>query len=258
MNILGVDIGGTGIKAALVDTERGELVSERIRIPTPASLMPNDVIPAVLDVIKQFNYQGPIGLGFPAVVANGVPVTSFTARGITEWISYPVQERLSQLTGCPVTVLNDADAAGLAEMRFGAGRDKLGTVILLTLGTGIGSAVFINGHLLPNTEFGRIYLKGHIAYVEQYAAESVRIEQDIKWKEWAERLDQLLLYLEMIFTPSLFIIGGGAIKKQEKFLPRLTVRTPLVAAQFANQAGIVGAALAARAAIQTNHLSAAL
>ncbi len=245
-HILGIDIGGTGIKSALVDLEAGKLVSRRHRVLTPESRQPADVLAATAEAVHHFHqYQGPIGVGFPAVIVGGCPKTPFSAYQVTSWLDYPVADKLAEMTGCPVTVLNDADAAGLAEMRFGAGRGVRGLVILLTLGTGIGSGVFYEGVLVPNTEFGHMYLKNRPNVAEFYASERARIERKLKWREWAVELDAYLLHLVRIFTPDLFIIGGGVSQDFEKFVRYLTVNTPLVPATLGNHAGIIGAALAA-------------
>lgn len=245
MAILGVDIGGSGIKGALVDTEKGELITERFRIPTPESLMPEDVMPVIIELINQFpDYDGPVGMGYPAVVQKGVPRTPFTAHQIMEWVGYPVADKVSGMIGRPVTMLNDADAAGIAEMRFGAGRGQDGVVIVYTLGTGLGSAMFTNGHLVPNCEFSALYLQGHDQFAEWYMAASAKEREGLKWKAYAARLDEYLHHVERVFSPSLVIIGGGISKKHEKFLPRLTVGYPVVPAVLRNQAGIVGAAMA--------------
>ena len=245
MKVLGVDIGGSGIKGALVDVEKGEMVSERFRIDTPSSRMPEDVLPVVRDVVAHFDYDGPIGVGFPAVVVDGRPLTPFTAHEIEEWVGYGVSAEIARLTGCPTTLINDADAAGIAENAFGAGRDASGTVILLTLGTGIGSAVFVDNKLVPNTEFGKIYLQDRKKVSEQYISAAARERREMGWDEWAEEFDEYLRYLEWLFTPSLFILGGGVSKKHDKYVPLLTTRAPVVPAELRNHAGIIGAAMAA-------------
>jgi polyphosphate glucokinase len=246
MNILGIDIGGSGIKGALVDTDTGQLLGERHRIPTPESLLPGDVLAAVVQLIAQFDhYDGPIGVGFPAVVVNGTPRTPFTAHHIQEWVGFPVAAHLREQLNRPVTMLNDADAAGIAEMRFGHGQGEKGVVIILTLGTGIGSAVFSDGHLIPNTEFGRLYLPGRKKRVELYAAGDVRKRKNLSWEAYAARLDALLKYIDILFSPRLIIVGGGISKEHELFLPLLTVQTRVEPAELRNQAGIVGAAMAA-------------
>jgi len=246
MNVLGVDIGGSGIKGALVDPQRGQLVSERHRIPTPESLMPEEVLAAVLELVAEFDdFDGPIGIGFPAVVVDGTPRTPFTAHHIKEWVGFPVARYLRERLDRPVTMLNDADAAGIAEMRFGRGRGEQGVVIILTLGTGIGSAVFTDGHLVPNTEFGKLRLPGHKERGELYAAGDVRKRDNLDWETYTARLDEYLRYLDILFSPRLFIIGGGISKDHERFVPLLTVETRVEPAGLRNQAGIIGAAIAA-------------
>lgn len=239
--VLGIDIGGTGIKGAPVDTRSGQLLADRHRILTPHPATPDAVTEVVAELAKFFDWAGPTGATFPAVVKNGVARTA--ANVDEEWIGTDAAGRFSKVIGGAVTVVNDADAAGVAEMTFGAGAGRTGLVIMVTLGTGIGSAVFIEGELVPNTELGHLKMGKHDA--ERIAAESVREQHDLSWKEWAERVEEYLLLVERLFTPDLFIIGGGVSKKAEKFLPRLgKVQTEIVAAQLLNEAGIVGAALA--------------
>jgi polyphosphate glucokinase len=246
MEILGIDIGGSGIKGALVETDEGRLLSERHRISTPESLLPEDVLDAVCRLVKMFaGFRGPIAVGFPAVVIDGVPRTPFTAHHIEEWIGFPVAAFLREHLDRPVTMLNDADAAGIAEMRFGAGQGQKGVVIILTLGTGIGSAVFADGHLVPNTEFGKLRLPGQKQRGELYAAGDVRKREDLSWSAYAKRLNAYLKYLDILFSPRLIVVGGGISKEHAEFIPRLTVDTRVVPAQLRNQAGIVGAAIAA-------------
>lgn len=242
--VLGIDIGGSGIKGALVDLDKGEIVSDKHRIPTPESRLPDDVLPVVKQVAEHFDYDGPIGIGFPAVVVNGVVKSPFTAHGIIEWVGCDVDKTLTDMIGQPVSMINDADAAGLAEMRYGAGKGVEGIVILITLGTGIGSGMFLNGQLVPNTEFGKLYLKGHQKFAERYAASSIKDDMNLSYLAYAKRLDKYLRYVEELFSPQLFIIGGGISKKHEKYLPLLTNETPTIPAQMRNRAGIVGAAMA--------------
>lgn len=247
MTILGIDIGGTGIKGAPVDVETGALLEERFRLPTPQPALPNAVADVVGEIAKHFNYTGPAGITFPAVVKNGV---TYTAANVHEsWIGTDAGKLFSEHIGGQATVVNDADAAGIAEMRFGAGRDRNGVVIMLTLGTGIGSAVFLDGKLLPNTEFGHLKIRGKDA--EKRASEKVREDKKLSWKEWADRISEYLQELEKLFSPDLFIIGGGVSKKADKFLPHITTRTEviIVPAQMRNDAGIIGAAYLARGQI---------
>jgi polyphosphate glucokinase len=242
MEVLGVDIGGSGIKGAPVDVERGELTQERHKILTPQPSTPLAVAEVVSELVHYFAYSGPIGCTFPAVVQHGVTLTA--ANVDPSWIGANAEGIFSEATGQPVRVLNDADAAGIAEMRFGAGQGRRGVVILLTFGTGIGSAIFIDGMLVPNTEFGHVELRGKDA--EYRAAARVRDEKGLSWKEWGDRVNEFLQYMERLFTPDLFIIGGGVSRKFDKFKDYLQVRAEVVPAVLANDAGIVGAAMAAK------------
>lgn len=241
---LGIDIGGTGIKGAPVDAAVGRLAKERVRVLTPQPSTPEAVFEVVRELAGRFAWRGAVGVTFPGVVVDGVTRTAANVND--EWVGLDARERLSQVLGVPVTVVNDADAAGIAEMRFGAGRDRRGTVLMLTFGTGIGSAQFYNGVLVPNTEFGHLELDGHEA--EHQAAANVREERGLSWKQWSRRVERYLQYLEMAFSPSLFIVGGGVSKHADKFLPHIDkVRAEIVPAALYNDAGIVGAALAAEA-----------
>jgi polyphosphate glucokinase len=243
MQVLGVDVGGSGIKGALVDVSSGQMATDRFRLPTPQPARPEAVVKTIKKVRKYFDYRGPVGVGFPAVVLDG---TVLSAANVDDaWIGYPGQRNLTEALHGPVTLLNDADAAGFAEMRFGAGRDRNGLVMILTLGTGIGSALFMDGCLVPNCELGHLYLPGHSADAEDYASDRIRSAEDLDWKAWARRLDIYLRHLEGLFSPNLFILGGGVSKKSPKFVPHLTVRTEVVPAQLRNEAGIIGAAMAA-------------
>jgi polyphosphate glucokinase len=244
MDVLGVDIGGTGIKGAPVNLKTGELTRERHRILTPQPATPQAVIDTVAQVVKHFNWSGPIGCGFPAVVKNG---TVHTASNVdSSWIGTNAAALLEKAIGRPAVFLNDADAAGFAEMQFGAGKGRAGLVVIVTLGTGIGTALFMNGQLVPNMELGHIEVRGKDA--EKRAAESVRLRKKLTWKKWAARVDEYLHRLEALLWPDLIILGGGVSKNHERFLPHLTVKTETVPAQLLNEAGIVGAALAAATA----------
>lgn len=243
MQILGIDVGGSGIKGALVDVETGQLVTERLRLPTPQPANPKAVVRTIKKLYRSFDHDCPVGVGFPAVVLDGCVLSA--ANVDDAWIGFPGQKAISDALGCQVTLLNDADSAGYAEMRFGAGRGRKGLVMILTLGTGIGSALFINGRLVPNCELGHLYLPGHSDDAEEYASDRARTAKDLSWKAWASRLSVYLRHLEGLFSPNLFILGGGVSKKHKKFSPYLTVRTEVAPALLRNEAGIVGAALAA-------------
>jgi len=242
MQILGVDIGGTGIKAAPVDVETGTLIAERRKIATPQPSEPGAVTAVVQELARAFEWNGPAGITFPGVVLDGVVRTA--ANVDPAWVGTDAGKRFGAATGLPVNVLNDADAAGLAEMKFGAGAGQGGTVLILTLGTGIGSALFIDGILVPNTEFGHIEIRGKDA--ETRASEHAKELHDLSWESWAERVDEYLKHMEALLSPALFIIGGGISRKSDKFVPLLTGLTAqVVPAALHNDAGIVGAAMAA-------------
>jgi polyphosphate glucokinase len=226
MNVFGIDVGGSGIKGAPVDADTGELLAERVRVKTPMPATSQAILETAVEVVRQSGWDGPVGCGFPAVIKGGVVQTA--ANIDKSAIGFDMQGRLEQELGNPVRVINDADAAGLAEMRWGAGREEDGVVLMLTLGTGIGTSVFVGGRLLPNSELGHIEIRG----------------EDLSWKKYAGRLDEYLHKIEDLLWPDLIVIGGGISKKSEKFFPHLTARTPIVRAQMLNEAGIAGAALA--------------
>jgi polyphosphate glucokinase len=239
MQALGIDVGGSGIKGAPVDIETGRLLAERLRIKTPEKAEPGPVADTVAQIARAFAWHGPVGIGFPAPIKSGI---AMMAANISEkWIGINADELFTAATGCPCKVGNDADVAGLAEMAFGAGKDQSGTVIMLTLGTGIGTAIFYQGNLLPNTEFGHLEVNG--ADAEHRASDAARQREDLSWKKYAKRLNEYLIHLERLFWPDLFIIGGGISKVHEKFVPLLTIQTKVVPAQLQNSAGIIGAAL---------------
>ncbi len=243
MIILGVDIGGSGIKGALVDTATGELVSDRIRLETPQPATPQAVATTLQELVKSFNYNGPIGCGFPATVHHGM---AYTAANIDKsWINTRIEKLFTQTLGNPCYVINDADAAGIAEMRFGAGKDHTeGVVMMITIGTGLGTAIFVKGNLLPNTELGHIILNDDIA--EHYCSDAARQRYDLGWGKWGKRFNKYLERLQFLFNPDLLILGGGASKNFEKFQEKIRIRTPVVTAKTLNAAGIIGAALYAQ------------
>ncbi|MET9418940.1 polyphosphate--glucose phosphotransferase [Streptomyces klenkii] len=246
MDVLGVDIGGSGIKGAPVDLARGELSQERFKVLTPHPSTPDAVTDCVWQVVRHFALPvGPVGVTFPGVVVGG---TTRTAANVDKgWIGRDAAGMLGERIGAPVTVLNDADAAGIAEMSCGAGRGRTGTVVVLTFGTGIGSAVFTGGSLVPNTELGHLELRGHDA--ETRASARAKEEGELSWRRWAKRVNRYLTHLEKLFSPELFVIGGGISRKAEKFLPLLdSVSAEVVPAKLQNNAGILGAAMAAAAA----------
>ncbi|MER7489954.1 polyphosphate--glucose phosphotransferase [Streptomyces sp. NPDC126497] len=244
MQIFGVDIGGSGIKGAPVDLDKGDLARERHKVLTPHPATPDAVADGVKQVVDHFGWTGPVGVTFPGVVTGGTTIR--TAANVDKrWIDTDARVLLGdRLGGLPVTVVNDADAAGVAEMHFGAGRHRRGTVILLTFGTGIGSAVFVDGVLVPSTELGHLELDGHDA--EKRASSKAREDHDLSWEDWAHRVQKYLAHVEMLFSPELFIIGGGVSRKSHKFLDRIRgIRAEIVPAQLQNNAGIVGAAMRA-------------
>jgi polyphosphate glucokinase len=241
----GVDIGGSGIKGGLVDLEAGALDGERMRVVTPQPSTPDAVADVVVEIVEKFGWEGPVGITLPCVVKKGVALTA--ANVDKGWIGTNAAQLFADRLGRPadqVVVLNDADAAGTAEMQFGAGREHSeGLVVLLTFGTGIGSALFLDGELVPNTEFGHLEVDGHDA--EKRAAASVKEDKDLSWEEWTPRVSRYISVLENLIWPDLVIAGGGVSKKAHKWLPLLDVRTEVVAAALKNDAGIVGAAVAA-------------
>ncbi len=235
----GIDIGGSGMKAAPVDLAKGELAAERFRIPTPQPATSEAMAEVVAQLVEHFGWSGHVGVAFPAVVRHGVIHTA--ANVDKSWIGVDADALFTKAAGTDVHVVNDADAAGLAEMRFGAGRDRRGVVIVLTFGTGIGSGLFIDGVLVPNTELGHLEIDGHDA--ETRAAASAREREDLSWKDWAERVERYLQTVVMLFSPDLIIVGGGVSKRADKWLPHIHVGTEVVPAALENEAGIVGAAL---------------
>lgn len=244
MNILGIDIGGSGIKGAPVDTTQGTMQGERVRIPTPSPSSPDAVAGVIRQILEQFSETtGPVGITFPGVVKKGHVLTA--ANVDPAWAGFDAATFFTAKLGRPSIVVNDADAAGIAEMRFGAGRGIGGVVILLTLGTGIGSAMFLDGRLLPNSELGHMEIRGKDA--ETRASERVREEKNLGWPEWGQRVGEVISRYAFLFNPDLFIIGGGVSRKAEKFLPVVQgmVKVPIVPAQLQNQAGLIGAAIMA-------------
>jgi polyphosphate glucokinase len=241
MAILGIDVGGSGIKGAPVDLAAGKLTEERYRLETPQPADVARVVDAVGLVAGHFAGADRIGITFPGVVMNGVIKTA--ANMDKSWLDAPAASLFADAVGVPVTVINDADAAGVAEMTFGAGRGQRGVTLMLTFGTGIGSALFLDGRLVPNTELGHLELDGHDA--ERRASDRAREVEDLDWHHWARRVEAYLRHVEALFSPDLLIVGGGVSRKADRFLPLIRIRTPIVPAGLQNQAGIIGAALAA-------------
>jgi polyphosphate glucokinase len=223
-----------------VNTDSGELLAARFRLATPQPATPEAVITTIAEIVEKFNWRGPVGCGYPGVVKGGV---TYTASNLAnEWIGFNLAEALHARTSCDITALNDADAAGLAEMRFGAGCGQNGVVLIVTLGTGIGTALFVNGNLVPNLELGHIEMGGEDA--EKQTSVAVREKAKLSWKLWGKRVNRYLVTMEELLWPDLIIVGGGVSKNPEKFFPYLTTRSPVVPAKMRNQAGVVGAALA--------------
>jgi len=243
MLILGVDIGGSGIKGAIVDTETGELVTDRYRIDTPHPATPEAVAAILAQLVIHFNWSGLVGCGFPAAIQHGVPRTASNIS--PAFIGINIEKLFSEATKCTCYCVNDADAAGMAEMHFGEGLGQVGVVLLITIGTGLGTVLFSDGKLLPNTELGHLYLKNG-KKAEHHAADAVRKNEDLSWKRWGNRFNNYLTTMERLFWPDLIILGGGASKKFDKFKKQITVEAPVKPAAFLNQAGIVGAALYAK------------
>jgi len=241
----GVDVGGSGVKGGIVDLDTGQLIGERFKLPTPQPSTPESVAKTIAEVVEKFGWEGGLGVTYPGVVTDGIVQTA--ANVDKGWIGTNAQEVIgAALGGRKVTVLNDADAAGLAEEKFGAGKDNTGVIVLLTFGTGIGSAVIHNGVLLPNTEFGHLEVGGKEA--EHRAASSIKEAKDWSYERWTKEVTKVLIAVENAIWPDLFIAGGGISRKADKWIPLLQNRTPVVAAALQNEAGIVGAAMAAEVA----------
>ncbi len=240
--ILGIDVGGTGIKAAIVDVENGVFLSEKIKYGTPQPSTPARVIGVVKNLIKDFNFQGKnFGCGFPSIIKNNI---CYSAANIDNgWIGLDLQAFFLEKTGSRVTFTNDADAAAVAEIKFGKGKGRSGTTILLTLGTGIGSGIFVNGQLLPNSEFGHLLYKKSV--FEHYASNGARKKKNLSWKEWGKELNIYLNHVNLLINPDLIILGGGVSKYFDKFEKFLKVKTQIVPAAMGNDAGIIGAAMMA-------------
>lgn len=246
MQVLGLDIGGSGIKGAPVDTDKGALMAERHRIATPDPSKPEAVADVIAEIAAFFNWTGPLGSTFPAVIKEGV---AHTAANVDKaWIGTDAAGLIRERTGCATVVLNDADAAGLAEMQFGAGREEHGVVMMLTFGTGIGTALFVARQLVPNLELGHMDVKGREG--ESFASDAARKRDDLSWENWAQQANEYLQALDALFWPDLFVIGGGISNKPEKWLPYLETRARVEVAQMRNEAGMIGAALAARRMVE--------
>ena len=241
MQILGIDIGGSGIKGAIVDTSTGDLLTEKFRLKTPKPAKPEKVAKKVQQIVDHFNWKGKVGAGFPTPLAHGKCLSGGNMD--PDWKGVHVTDLFHKTTGLDFTVINDADAAAEAEMHFGAGKGKDGLVAVITLGTGIGSGLFFNGQLIPNTELGHVSYKDDA--FEKYAADSIRKKEDLSYAKWGRRLNKYFKHIELILSPDLFIIGGGASKKMDRFREQITIETPIIPAENQNEAGIIGAAMGA-------------
>lgn len=240
--VLGIDIGGSGVKGAIVNTKKGKMITKRFRIPTPQPATPDSVGKVLKKIVGHFKWAGLIGVGYPGVVQNGVVRTASNLDN--SWIDMNINKLFSKYTKCRVHVINDADAAGTGEMKFGAGMDQKGVVALITVGTGLGTVLFSEGKLMPNLEMGHLILHGEDA--ERYASDAARKAFNLSWEDWALRFNEYLDRFEELTWPDLIIIGGGASKKDEKFLQFLQTKTKILPAKLLNEAGIIGAAVAAR------------
>ncbi len=239
MEIFGIDVGGSGIKGAIVDITSGKLLTERKRFPTPPGAKPQDVAKVIKELIDMHHWNGVVGVGFPSVVISGIIYTA--ANVDSSWVGINGEKYLQKIIGCPVCILNDADAAGFAEMKFGNGREYQNVVVLLlTLGTGVGSAIFTSGVLLPNTEFGHLIIRGKDA--EKRISAAVRTKKKLSYKQYAKRLQEFLSEMEKLISPDVIIIGGGISKDSAKFFPYLNTRAKLIPAHLLNNAGVIGAA----------------
>jgi polyphosphate glucokinase len=241
MVVLGIDIGGSGMKGALVNSETGEMLTERYRIPTPKSRKPKEMAEVVKKIVEHFNHKGPVGVGFPTIIRHGVCKSQGNLH--KKWVNINVRELFSNATGLPVTVINDADAAGYATMNYGIGKGKEGLVVMITIGTGLGSGAFFNGELIPNFELGQIPYKKYDK-IENWAAASAKEKEGLSYKQWGKRFNVFLKYVDLIISPDYIILGGGTSKQFDEYKDYITIETPVVPAELRNQAGIVGAAAA--------------
>ena len=242
MVVLGIDIGGSGMKGALVNSLTGEMLTERFRIPTPESRKPQEMAEVVKKIVEHFNHKGPVGCGFPTIIRHGICKSKGNLH--KSWVNVNVRELFSNATGLPVTVINDADAAGYATMNYGIGQGKEGLVVMITIGTGLGSGAFFNGELIPNFELGQIPYKKY-KKIETWAAASAKENEGLSYKQWGKRFNIFLKYVELLISPDYIILGGGTSKNFDEYKDYITIETPVIPAELRNQAGIVGAAAAA-------------
>lgn len=241
MEVLGIDIGGSGIKGAIVNINTGEIISERQRFKTPESATPQAVAETIKAMVDFFNWKRLVGCGFPTIISQGTCLAHGNLHA--DWVGVNAEALFENITGLNFTIINDADAAGLAEINFGAGKDVKGLVLMITIGTGIGSGAFFNGQLIPNFELGRLlYLDGKI--IEKFASDATRRHEDLSYKKWGKRFNLFLKHINTILSPDLIILGGGIVEKYDKFKSKIKVKTPILVAEAQNNAGIIGAALA--------------
>ncbi|WP_343485603.1 ROK family protein [Allomuricauda sp. d1] len=252
MELLGIDVGGSGIKGALVSAETGDMLTERFRIPTPSSRKPDEMAQVIKQIVEHFDYKGPVGCGFPTIVKNGICKAQGNLH--KSWIGVNVDELLTSATNHEFTVLNDADAAGYASMNYGVGKGKDGLVIMITVGTGLGSGAFFNGELLPNFELGQIPYKKY-KKIELWAASSAKEREGLTYEKWVKRFNKFLKYVELIVSPDLIIVGGGISKKWSEYGHLINIETDVVKAELMNHAGIIGAAIACLKEQHHGHLS---
>jgi polyphosphate glucokinase len=241
MEVLGIDVGGSGMKGALINMETGEMVTERFRIPTPESRKPDEMAAVISEIVAHFKHKGPVGCGFPTVIKQGICKSHGNLH--KSWDGLNVEKLFEDATGLDFTVINDADAAGYAVMNYGSGKGETGLVIIITIGTGLGSGAFLNGKLLPNFELGQIPYKKYDK-IEDWAAGSAKERENLSYKKWGKRFNRFLEYVELIVSPDLIILGGGASKDFDEYKKKITIETPVIAATLQNHAGIIGAATA--------------
>ena len=243
MTLLGIDVGGSGIKGALVNSETGEMISERFRIPTPIPRTPEAMSDVIAQIVTHFDYKGKVGCGFPTIIKNGI--CKATGNLDKSWLGVNVEELLEKKTGLDFTVINDADAAGYATMNYGAGKGEKGFVVMITIGTGLGSGAFLDGRLIPNFELGQIPYKKY-SKIEKWAAGSAKDREGLSYKKWGKRFNKFLEYVELIVSPDLIILGGGASKDFKEFKSKIKIETRVIPAELQNHAGIIGAAVASQ------------
>lgn len=242
MEVLGIDVGGSGMKGGIVNIETGEMISDRFRIPTPESRKPEEMAEVIAEIVKHFDYKGKVGCGFPTVIKKGVCKSSGNLD--ESWLGVNIEELFEEKTGLDFTVVNDADIAGYASMEYGVGKGVEGLVVMITIGTGLGSGAFYDGKLIPNFELGQIPYKKY-KKIELWAAASAKEREELSYKKWGKRFNKFLKYVDLIIAPDLILLGGGTSKDFEEFKKYIKLDTPVIPAELQNHAGIIGAAAAA-------------